>query len=368
MSVVVKLREADKQPNSLEIEVKNISGYPIRFLNWRTPFDKIQYDFLNVDIPCAGRMPYIGKRVKRIFIPEYSTTLLKPDETFRNSVDLGDNYNLEASTYYNISLDFNFIPGIRQEDISNELSLSDFQSMPVKSDDINIFLSPFIDSTNIFPKIEDVEIDKSKLEKIKREGAGPRCPPFFMCGHQAYHVGGICYKLRYIGYIKITNYSAHHSQIIQDSYVNFHKKYIDKKNIVENDTIFKKWFGPYNSSSAAHVRTTVSAILSQTWCKKYVIMGSLGGCTGDAVAWFRKSVDPTRFSVMSICRQFFSLSQSGYNSKGGSIAHELSHGYGDTQDYYYGTEACLRLALHNPEHAINNADNYQYYLEEKLAI
>ena len=36
---------------------------------------------------------------------------------------------------------------------------------------------------------------------------------------------------------------------------------------------------------------------------------------------------------------------------------------GGTHDYKYGTAAALQLARSNPARALNNADNFEYFIE-----
>ena len=49
----------------------------------------------------------------------------------------------------------------------------------------------------------------------------------------------------------------------------------------------------------------------------------------------------------------------------GTLIHEFSHFSinGHTYDYYYGREKSTKLATDNPDDAIFNADNYEYFAE-----
>lgn len=50
---------------------------------------------------------------------------------------------------------------------------------------------------------------------------------------------------------------------------------------------------------------------------------------------------------------------------GGILVHEASHfkANGGTKDYVYGMEKCKRMARNNPDNAVNNADNYEYFAQ-----
>ena len=54
-----------------------------------------------------------------------------------------------------------------------------------------------------------------------------------------------------------------------------------------------------------------------------------------------------------------------YNSKAGTIIHEVSHFVltGNTDDITYGVEHSKELAKNDPDKALTNADNFQYFSE-----
>jgi Lysine-specific metallo-endopeptidase len=65
---------------------------------------------------------------------------------------------------------------------------------------------------------------------------------------------------------------------------------------------------------------------------------------------------------------FFNAPATGYNSKLGTVIHELTHFWltGNTNDIKYGKADCLQLARTNPTSALKNADNYEYFVEDWL--
>jgi len=56
---------------------------------------------------------------------------------------------------------------------------------------------------------------------------------------------------------------------------------------------------------------------------------------------------------------------SGYDSTTGTLAHEISHykSVGNTEDHVYGQVGATSLAKKDSDKAINNADNFQYFVE-----
>ena len=53
----------------------------------------------------------------------------------------------------------------------------------------------------------------------------------------------------------------------------------------------------------------------------------------------------------------------GSDNKMGILTHELSHAIISTDDIVYGQSGCRELAKNAPNKAINNADNFEYFLE-----
>ena len=53
----------------------------------------------------------------------------------------------------------------------------------------------------------------------------------------------------------------------------------------------------------------------------------------------------------------------GYDTKMGIIVHELGHAVARRDDIAYGRYACKQLAIDNPKDTLNNAENYEYFVE-----
>ena len=64
-----------------------------------------------------------------------------------------------------------------------------------------------------------------------------------------------------------------------------------------------------------------------------------------------------------LCDEYIIAQAYGYNSKFGTIVHELTHAVVGTKDLAYGINDCLKLAQTNPNSAVMNADNYEYFVE-----
>ena len=64
-----------------------------------------------------------------------------------------------------------------------------------------------------------------------------------------------------------------------------------------------------------------------------------------------------------LCKLYKEATDTGVNSKMGILTHELSHAIVSTDDKVYGFNGCKELAKKKPHDAIDNADNFEYFVE-----
>lgn len=143
-----------------------------------------------------------------------------------------------------------------------------------------------------------------------------------------------------------------------------------------------KWFG----DSGQKTRQTVTDVYAKslTWIGSLTfychynnegefVEVEIDGSTGqpievdyaDAVFAY---VYPTEISKVYLGIAFYSAPKSGYDSKLGTLVHEVTHFWltGSTDDLAYGRQDSLNLAKIDPKAALSNADSYQYFIEDWL--
>lgn len=64
-----------------------------------------------------------------------------------------------------------------------------------------------------------------------------------------------------------------------------------------------------------------------------------------------------------LCKLYKEATDIGVDSKMGILTHELSHAIVSTDDKVYGFNQCKKLAKNAPHDAIDNADNFEYFIE-----
>ncbi|XP_067019922.1 extracellular protease-like [Acropora muricata] len=89
-----------------------------------------------------------------------------------------------------------------------------------------------------------------------------------------------------------------------------------------------------------------------------------GACDADTYAYIETSLPRTVF----LCQGYVDAPPTGIDSKMGILAHELSHDIIDTNDHVYGQKPCKKLAESAPYDAIDNADNFEYFLETLFSL
>ena len=85
------------------------------------------------------------------------------------------------------------------------------------------------------------------------------------------------------------------------------------------------------------------------------------GCNQSYYAY----VYPTRPYEIFVCRAFWNAPTTGTDSKAGTLIHEMSHFnvVAGTDDHVYGPSGAKSLAISNPDNALDNADNHEYFAE-----
>ncbi len=121
---------------------------------------------------------------------------------------------------------------------------------------------------------------------------------------------------------------------------------------------YHHWFGAYTASRYSAVEEGISNA-ADVMANQVINFNC--DCDEGAFAYVFPN-DP--FNIY-LCRAFWSASVTGTDSQAGTILHELSHfpEIKGTDDHAYGQSAAVALARTDPDRAINNADSFEYFVE-----
>jgi peptidyl-Lys metalloendopeptidase len=121
---------------------------------------------------------------------------------------------------------------------------------------------------------------------------------------------------------------------------------------------YSEWFGAYSSSRHNTAAGNFDSIKDALDNKPLTFDCS---CNQSYFAY----VYPNQPYKVYFCRAFWSANETGTDSRGGTIIHEISHfnAVAGTDDIVYGQSGARSLANSNPNDAVQNADSHEYFAE-----
>ena len=122
---------------------------------------------------------------------------------------------------------------------------------------------------------------------------------------------------------------------------------------------YTTWFGVFSSARYDLVKSHFVAI-SDAMDTANVLFDCT--CTQNNVYAY---VYPNQPYNIYLCGAFWAAPMTGTDSKAGTLIHEMSHFdiVAGTDDFAYGQTAARNLAISNPNNAVQNADNHEYFAE-----
>jgi peptidyl-Lys metalloendopeptidase len=298
----------------VQVTISNPTGKPVKVLKWFTPVEDVEEPLFAVTVDGAP-VSYIGALYKRPAPAAADYVTLKAGESFTRTVDLGAYYDLSVSGTYTVRYD------VASPDLSSE-----------KGDG----------SAKNAARLVSNEL------KLTIEGRQAPAP-------EVVTLAGVTGTTTYN---KCT--TAQQSTLVQaraqaSTYSADALAYL---NANKQGSRYTTWFGVYLVSRYTTVKSHFSAISNAMATAPVTIDCS---CKKKYYAY----VYPTKPYVIYVCSVFWTAPLTGTDSKAGTLIHEMSHFtvVAGTNDYVYGQTGAKALAISNPNNAINNADNHEYFAE-----
>jgi hypothetical protein len=123
-----------------------------------------------------------------------------------------------------------------------------------------------------------------------------------------------------------------------------------------NDPWYAEWFGQHTASRFSTVQGNYTSIRTAMETKTFTYDLTGTGCQSNWYAYTYKGA-----TTIWPCGLFWKAPAHGTDSKAGTVLHEHSHASARTDDIVYGQGPARTLAKSDPDKAIRNADNYEYF-------
>jgi hypothetical protein len=126
---------------------------------------------------------------------------------------------------------------------------------------------------------------------------------------------------------------------------------------------FKKWFGATDKAARDKIANRIDKMLA---LNKDFKLDQFKDATPPDPKRFAYVYPTDKSHTVYIDQAFDSAPATGQDSAAGTLSHEMSHfnDIGGTQDHIYGAENAKLLATTDSAKALDNADNFEYYLED----
>ncbi len=312
----------------VEVTVTNTSRKTARIPKWQLPSTVAESNLFAISRN-GEEVRYEGRMVKRAAPTPADFAILRPGQSRKATLDLGDAYDLSQTGAYNIT----FGAHLQFASMSGGTLLRQANGLPMVAQSAPL----------------QIWVEGGEATPTQRLRVSAAAKPV----GTATLVNGV----NYVGCTSTRISSAGAAVNSARSYSENAKGYLNANNIGPRYTT---WFGAYTSTRYGTARQNFAAIDSAMDQSGGQIKINCG-CNQNYYAY----VYPTRPYEIFVCGAFWTAPNTGTDSKAGTLIHEMSHFnvVAGTEDYAYGQSAARSLAINNPTQALDNADNHEYFAE-----
>ena len=297
------------------VTIFNPTRHTVRILKWFTPAEGVEEALFAVTRD-GQTIGYLGPIYKRPPATGKDYVSLKAGESLVQTVNLGDYYDLSASGQYEITYD-----------------VSSFYLYNEKGNALK-----FRDSLRS-------EAISAKVSGRKKPPPPPPPPD---------------------GDTTFSSCTTDQQTILVTARDNASSYATGSENYLLTGTVgprYTTWFGTYTSTRYNTAKTHFVAISDAM---------DNAGVTFDCKCKqpYYAYVYPDRPYFIYLCKVFWQAPPTGTDSQAGTLIHEMSHFnvVASTDDFVYGQTGAKDLAITDPDKAVNNADNHEYFAENTPAL
>ncbi len=324
--------EPGANDGAVRIHLSNTSDSALSVLKWDTPFeDTLSHNVFRIEkfekgLPFPKTVDYTGREVKRASPVTDNFMVLQPGETITKDVQLNEYYDIETVGEHRVR----FGGPVRYE------SFSEFQSRSKVS-------------LRSVASMEELMMSSNSVELNLTPNFTARLRPLAFNSCTVQQQTEISQASTIAETLTATALSDLLNLPVSDR---------------PTSPRYTTWFGEYTADRYNTVTSNYDAI-DRAFDNANLQFNC--GCNEPGVYAF---VYPALPYSVTLCPAFWSAPLNGLNSKAGTIIHEISHFtvVAGTDDHAYQVSATQRLAQTNPNLAIDNADNMEYFAENDPAI
>lgn len=307
------------QPVIVHVTITNPTDRPMKVLKWQTLADDLEGPLFSIKrdgIPVS----YIGPLYKRPAPTHEDYLHLKSGESVTHDVDIALYYDLSVSGYYSIRYD------VSAWNLYSEKGNGNKDAARLTSNEVNAWITAR-------------DTGASLSEATKPGGSGTTTFARCTTSQQTMLLNARS---------AASTYSANALNYLLSGL---------------QGSRYTTWFGSYDTQRYGTVTTHFTSIgnAMDTAPVKFDC-----GCKKKYYAY----VYPNQPYDIYLCRVFWMAPMTGTDSKAGTLIHEMSHFYtvASTDDYAYGQINAKSLASSDPDRAVANADNHEYFAENNPAL
>lgn len=302
----------------VKVTITNPTNRPVKILKWYTAADSVEEPLFSVSRDGVSSIAYLGAHYKRPAPTTADYVTLKPGASLVREVDLGAFYDLSVTGSYTLrydvgSLNLHSEKGAKGVEhlVSSEITVQVAGRAAQAPGDV---LAPnTVNGTTTFNRCTTSQ--QADLLTARTQAST------YVAGAASY-LQGSNPGLRYT-----------------------------------------TWFGVFDTARYNTVKTNYSAI-GNAMDNAAVTFDC--GCKKRYYAY----VYPNQPYTIYLCSVFWTAPMTGTDSKAGTLIHEMSHFnvVAGTDDWVYGQSGAKSLAISDPNKAIANADNHEYFAENTPAL
>jgi peptidyl-Lys metalloendopeptidase len=301
------------QKVEVEVSISNPTSHPVKVLRWFTPAGEVEEPLFAVS-QAGSPAAYTGAIYKRPAVTAADYVTLKAGESLVRVVDLAASYDLSAGGDYTVRYDVQSFqlhsPGNGLWKSAERLASADIHiQVAGRAPALQSAIQPLgVTGTTTFSSCTTAQ--QSDLKAAR------------------------------------TQASTYSTDAL--NYLNSNK----------TGSRYTTWFGIFDTGRYATARSHFGAI---TGAMDTAAVTFDCKCKKAYYAY----VYPNQPYKIYLCKVFWTAPLTGTDSKAGTLIHEMSHFtvVAGTDDFIYGQAGAKNLAITNPNNAVFNADNHEYFAE-----